>query len=138
MALDHDSPRKRREKVETSETAPQQSVSGPTGLVFGLGVAEILAYGALVPRLTALPMLPGFLAYLVRTLAIGLVAAAICTGSGLALEAFVRPATLPLFLAEIAVWGCVVVLPQVYAALPNVLRRAARDRLAPALRADSR
>ena len=112
-----------------------EMISGPTGLVFGLGAAEILAYGALVPRLSTMPMLPGFLGYLLKTLAIGLVAAAICTASGLALEAFVRPATLPLFLAEVAVWSCVVVLPLVYAALPNGLRRAARARLGPALRA---
>ena len=46
--------------------------------------------------------------------------------------------TLPLFLAEIAVWSCVVVLPLVYAALPNGLKRAARARLVPALRAGFR
>jgi hypothetical protein len=115
-----------------------EMISGPTGLVFGLGAAEIVAYGALVPRLSTMSMLPGFLPYLLRTLAIGLVAAAICTASGLGLEAVVRPATLPLFLAEVAVWSCVVVLPLVYAALPNGLRRAARALLVPTLRAGFR
>jgi hypothetical protein len=32
------------------------------------------------------------------------------------------------------VWGCVVVLPIMFAALPHKLRRAARARLLPALR----
>jgi hypothetical protein len=111
-----------------------QSLAGPAGLVFGLGLAEILAYGALVPRLATLPALPGFTGYLGRTLALGLGAAAICTGAGFALQAFIAPATLPLFLAEVAIWGCAVVLPLVYAALPDGLRRAAAARLLPALR----
>jgi hypothetical protein len=111
-----------------------QSLGGPPGLAFGLGIAEICAYGALVPRLAHMTALPGFIGYLGRTLAIGLGAAAICTGAGFALQAFVAPATLPLFLAEVAIWGCAIVLPLVYAALPDSLRRAAAARLMPALR----
>ena len=110
-----------------------ETIAGPTGLAYGLGIAEICAYSALVPRLAFMPMLPGFLSYFGKTLAIGLGAAAFCTACGLALQAVVMPATLPLFLAEIAVWGAIVVLPLVYAALPDGLRRAAAARLRPAL-----
>jgi hypothetical protein len=115
-----------------------QSLGGPPGLAAGLGIAEILAYGLLAPRLAAMPALKGFPAYFGRALALGVATAAICGGTAWALEAFIRPATLPLFAAEVVLWGCLVVLPLVYVGLPAGLKRAARDRLIPALRGASR
>jgi hypothetical protein len=111
-----------------------QALAGPPGLAAGLGIAEILAYGALVPRLAEMSALSGFLPYLGRTLAIGVATAAICLGSALGLQVIAPPTTLPIFLAEVMVWGCVVVLPLVYLALPSGLKRAARARLSPAWR----
>ncbi len=44
--------------------AAGQALAGPPGLAAGLGIAEILAYGLLAPRLAAMPTLKGFLPYL--------------------------------------------------------------------------
>jgi hypothetical protein len=109
-----------------------QMLAGPPGLATGLGIAEILAYGLLTPRLAAMPALRGFWTYLVRALALGVATTAICLGTALALDALVRPTTLLTFAAEVVLWGCLVVLPLVYVALPAGLKRAARARLMPA------
>ncbi len=114
-----------------------ERLGGPQGLAAGLGIAEVLAYGALAPRLSRMPALKGFLPYFVGALALGAAAAAVCLGAALGLQAFVQPATLPLFLAEVALWACLVVAPLVYSALPAKLRRAARARLIPASRGAS-
>ena len=109
-----------------------QSLGGAPGVAAGLAVAELLSYGALVPRLAQMPAFVGFLSYLGRTLTLGLAATAVCGLSAAALDAFVRPAGLLAFVAEVFAWGCVVVLPMLFAALPGNLRRALRRRLAPA------
>ena len=109
-----------------------QMLAGPPGLAAGLGIAEILAYALLTPRLAAMPALSGFWRYFGWALALGVATAAICLGTALALDAWVRPATLIVFVAEVGLWGCVVVLPLVYVALPAGLKRAARARLIPA------
>jgi hypothetical protein len=106
-------------------------LGGPPGLAAGLGIAEVLAYGALAPRLARMPALKGFLPYFAGALALGAAVTAVCLAAALALQAFVQPSTLPLFLAEVALWGCLVVLPLVYGALPAGLRRAARARFIP-------
>jgi hypothetical protein len=111
-----------------------QALAGPAGLAAGLGVAEILAYGLLAPRLAAMPALAGFFPYFGRALALGVATAAICLATALGLDAFLRPATLIGFVLEVLIWGCVVVLPLVYFALPEGLRRAALARLRPASR----
>ena len=108
-----------------------ERLGGAPGLAAGLGIAEVLAYGALAPRLARMPALKGFLPYFAGALALGAAVTAVCLGAALALQAFVQPSTLPLFLAEIALWGCLVVLPLVYSALPAGLRRAARARFIP-------
>ena len=109
-----------------------QLLAGPPGLAAGLGIAEILAYGLLTPRLAAMPALRGFWPYLGQALALGVGVSAICLGTALALDAFVKPAGLLAFAAEVVLWGCLVVLPLVYLALPAGLKRAARARLTPA------
>ena len=58
-----------------------QSLAGPPGLAAGLGVAEVLAYGVLAPRLAAMPALTGFLPYFGRALGLGVATAAICLGA---------------------------------------------------------
>jgi hypothetical protein len=109
-----------------------QSLAGPPGLAAGLGIAEIISYGLLTPRLAAMPALKGFWRYLFRALALGVATSAICLATALALDALVRPTTLLAFAAEVVLWGCLVVLPLVYVALPAGLKRAARARLMPA------
>jgi hypothetical protein len=84
-----------------------------------------------------MPALKGFLPYFAGALALGAGVTVICLAAALALQAFVQPSTLPLFLAEVAVWGFLVVLPLVYSALPAGLRRAARARFIPAGRGAS-
>ena len=111
-----------------------QSLAGPPGLAAGLGVAEMLAYGLLAPRWPRCRRWPAFAAYFARALAFGVATAAMCSGDGAGrCSAFIRPATLPVFVAEVVLWGCLVVLPLVYVALPAGLKRAARARLIPAL-----
>ena len=109
-----------------------QSLAGPAGLAAGLGVAEVVAYGLLTPRLAAIPALEGFLPYCGRALAAGVATAVLCLATAWALRTLAPPATLLQFLAEIVVWDCLVVLPLVYLALPAGLKRAARTRLLPA------
>jgi O-antigen/teichoic acid export membrane protein len=115
-----------------------ERLGGPPGLAAGLGIAEIVAYGALAPRLARMPEFKGFLPYFAGALALGAAVSALCLGAALALQALAPPTTLPLFLAEVALWGCLVVLPLLYSALPAKLRRAARARLIPAGRGASR
>lgn len=115
-----------------------ERLAGPPGVAAGLGVAEILAYALVAPRLAVMPSISGFFPYYVKTLAIGGAAAALSGGAAYGLHAFVRPVTLLPFLAEGMVWGCLIVLPLVYSALPEPLKRAARARLAPAGRGASR
>ena len=115
-----------------------ERLGGPPGLAAGLGIAEVLAYGLLAPRLATMPSFSGFLPYYSRTLALGIVTSLVCLGAALALQAVAPATTLPLFLAEVALWGCLVVLPLVYSALPPGLKRAARARLIPAGRGASR
>ena len=106
-----------------------QSLGGPPGLAAGLGLAEVLAYGLLAPRLATMPQLQGFGTYFVGALGLGAAATVVCLATALALEAVLPPATLALFLGEVVLWGCLVVLPLVYVALPAGLKRAARARL---------
>jgi O-antigen/teichoic acid export membrane protein len=115
-----------------------ERLGGAPGLAAGLGVAELLSYGALVPRLARMPAFVGFLSYLARTLALGVAATGFCLATALAIDAWVKPAGLLAFVAEVMVWGCVVVLPMLFAALPGKLRRAARARLVPAGRGAAR
>ena len=63
---------------------------------------------------------------------LGAAATALCLAAALVLKSWLPPSTLPLFLGEVALWGCLVVLPLVYSALPAGLKRAARARLRPA------
>lgn len=105
---------------------------GPPGLAAGLGLAEVLAYGLLAPRLATMPQLKGFGGYFAGALVLGAAATALCLITALALKTWWPPATLPQFLGEVALWGCLVVLPLVYVALPAGLKRAARARLRPA------
>jgi O-antigen/teichoic acid export membrane protein len=111
-----------------------EALGGAPGLAAGLGIAELLAYGALVPRLARMTEFDGFLSYLVRTLALGVAATALCLGAALLIHAWLAPMGLLAFIGEVFVWGCVVVLPILFAALPHKLRRAARARLLPAMR----
>ncbi len=111
-----------------------QWLGGPPGVAAGLGVAEIVAYGALAPRLAAMPALTGFIPYFGRALGLGVLTAAICLGAALALNALLKPTSFLAFAAEALVWGCFVVLPLVYVALPGGWRRAARARRGPAVR----
>ena len=115
-----------------------QSLAGPPGLAAGLGVAEVLAYAVLAPRLAAMPALTGFLPYFGRALGLGVATALICLAPALALNAWFKPANLLVFVFQIGLWGCVVVLPLVYLALPGGLKRAAQARLMPAWRGASR
>jgi O-antigen/teichoic acid export membrane protein len=109
-----------------------QALGGPPGLAAGLGIAEMLAYGLLAPRLAAMPALEGFVRYFVRALGFGAATAVVCLTAAWGLESLIKPATLPVFAAEVVLWGCVVVLPLVYVALPAGLKRAARARVMPA------
>ena len=111
-----------------------QTLGGAPGVATGLGIAELLAYGALVPRLSQMREFDGFLSYLARTLALGIGATALCWGAGLAIHAWMQPVGLLAFMAEVFVWGCAVVLPILFAALPHKLKRAARARLLPSFR----
>jgi len=111
-----------------------ETLGGAPGLAAGLGIAELLAYGALVPRLARMQAFHGFLRYLGRTLALGIVATALCLGAALALDAWLAPVGLLAFVGEVLVWGCGVVLPVLFVALPHKLKRAARARLLPAMR----
>ena len=115
-----------------------QVFAGPPGVAAGLGVAELLAYGLVAPRLAAMPSMARFFPYFGKTLGIGVAAAAVSGGAAFALNAIVEPATLAPFLAEVMVWGCAVVLPLLYSALPEPLKRAALTRLGPASRGASR
>ena len=115
-----------------------QWLGGPPGLAAGLGVAEIVSYGALAPRLAAMPALTGFLPYFARALVLGVATAAICLGTALALNALLTPTTFLAFAVEILAWGCFIVLPLVYFALPGGWKRAAHARLLPAWRGASR
>jgi hypothetical protein len=111
-----------------------EALGGAPGLAAGLGIAELLAYGALAPRLARMQAFNGFLRYLGRTLALGVAATALCLGAALAIHAWIQPVGLAPFIGEVLLWGCAVVLPILFAALPHNLRRAARARLLPAMR----
>ena len=115
-----------------------EALAGPPGVAAGLGVAELLAYGLLAPRLAAMPALTGLLPYFARALAFGLGTAAICYGAGVAVDAVFPTETLLIFIGEVATWGCLVVLPLLYFALPAGVKRAAHARLMPAWRGASR
>jgi hypothetical protein len=115
-----------------------QGLAGPPGVAAGLGVAEILAYALVAPRFAVMPSISGFFPYFGKTLSIGVATAALSGGAAWALHVFVRPYTLAMFLAEVVVWGCLIVLPLLYIALPGPLKRAALARLAPTWRGASR
>ncbi|HXT06575.1 MAG TPA: hypothetical protein VN715_06540 [Roseiarcus sp.] len=106
-----------------------ERLAGPPGLAAGLGIAEILSYALLTPRLAAMPAFKGFWRYFGQALALGVATSAICLATALALDALARPSRLITFAAEVVLWGCLVVLPLVYVALPAGLKRAARARL---------
>jgi hypothetical protein len=78
-----------------------------------------------------MPLFPGVLSYCARALAEGVAAAGLGFVAGTGLQALAPPASLPLFLIEVALWGAFAGAPLIVWAMPEYARRALWERLAP-------
>lgn len=106
-----------------------QIFAGPVGLAAGLGVAEILAYILLTPSIAAIPALRGFWVYLVTALFFGIVTASFSFLTAHAVQIYLKPTTLLIFISEMLGWGCFIALPWLYLTLPSGWKKAARGQL---------